>query len=302
MYLWLKDIPLQKERITLARIPSLAMGSLYDEAAQGTLNIDRLKRYLNNPSALRAVGGPDSLTPLAAACVGGHLATVRLLLENGADPNGLSSRNRTPLFLATTASIPRNRAAIVRALLDGHAKVDLCYPETGKNTPLMSAILECKDKEVIHELVDHGASLTKENLARKTARQLAKENGLEEEILPKDQRNSLLPRLINLIVTFIAVVVAYINNPFLNKVVDGVIKDLQTIKLPSNDQEIKDTIKDEGIPEVRSMFFAIHIELIAFTCSLCRRRILHQQILRRQRLHLWRRTSSRSFSTQLAHS
>ncbi|KAF9465824.1 hypothetical protein BDZ94DRAFT_1253276 [Collybia nuda] len=153
------------------------------EAWDGTLVEDRLKGYLqNDPYFINSPGGEYEVTPLAAACWKGHLRVVQLLIDHGANPNALSPDNRTPLFFATTRAPPENRPAIVRALLRAGAEVDRCYVENKFNTPLMDAITLFRDKDVVRELLAHGASLTVQNEEGRTAGMLAKSAGLDKEL------------------------------------------------------------------------------------------------------------------------
>jgi hypothetical protein len=153
------------------------------EAWDGTLVADRLKGYLkNDPYFINSAGGEHDITPLAAAVWKGHLDIVKLLLNYGADSNALSPKNRSPLFYATTRSPPENRSAIVRALLRAGAEVDQCHAEDNFNTPLMNAITLFRDKDVVHELLTHGASLTIQNGDGRTAGMLVKGTDLEKEL------------------------------------------------------------------------------------------------------------------------
>ena len=136
------------------------MANLHDDSWRGTLTEDRLKRYLVN-SKIDSLGGPKNITPLAAACWQGHLAVVTLLLDNPhqlADPNAPSPPGRTPLFYATKFSPKTDRAAIVHALLKAGASPNAGSDVDGGNTPLMNAIAEVKDRDVVRELLDRGAS------------------------------------------------------------------------------------------------------------------------------------------------
>jgi ankyrin repeat protein len=164
-------------------VSALQMDRCCTEAWDGTLLADRLKGYLNSdPYFINSPGGEHEVTPLAAACWKGHLDIVRLLIDHGADPKALSPKNRTPLFYATTRSPPENRSTIVRTLLRAGADVDQCYAENNFNTPLMDAIKLFRDKDVVHELLKHGASLTVQNGEGQTAGMLAKGAGLDKEL------------------------------------------------------------------------------------------------------------------------
>ncbi|KAF9566073.1 hypothetical protein CPC08DRAFT_704153 [Agrocybe pediades] len=208
------------------------------EAQENTFTEERLHDLLaEDPAIIDAVGGPLSVTPLAAACWSGSVDAVDLLLDNPirlANPNALSPKNRTPLYYAVRGSIPGNRRAIVRALLDAGAKVDACYPEDQNNTPLMTAIADTADKEVIHELVDRGASLTKTNMQGQTAVVLAEGTGLEEELLRSEERelkkagpHSIQKELVQVLVAIAMLIIAYFNNDVVKEIVVGVLAKVQ---------------------------------------------------------------------------
>lgn len=151
-----------------------------NDALHGTLTMDRLRNYLeNDPSIINAPGGEYNVTALAGACSSGHFDVVELLLAHGAEPNALSPKKRTPLFYATSISPPHSRHAIVCALLDAGADVDEYYGEDNYNTPLMNAITMISDKEVVHELLKRGASLTATNAQGLTAEMMAKGTRLD---------------------------------------------------------------------------------------------------------------------------
>lgn len=66
-------------------------------------NISKLRRLLqNNPSSATQTDGlSGGYTPLHYACREGHIDTVKLLLQYGADPNATTSAGRaTPLMRA----------------------------------------------------------------------------------------------------------------------------------------------------------------------------------------------------------
>ena len=165
--------------------------TLHDDAYDGTLKQADLDRHLAGApvGSINSVGGRKKLTPLAAACLRGHVSVVKLLLDNGADPNALSSHHRPPLFYVTSRTT-NNRLEILRALLASHADVDKRFPEDLNSTALMNALTATRDKALVHELVDNGASLDAQNAHGKSVRQLAKEVGMEQELLTRDERNA----------------------------------------------------------------------------------------------------------------
>ena len=128
--------------------------SILDKAYDGSLTRSQLERYLetNPPSSLNKIRGKIELTPLCAACRGGHIEVVKHLLSYGADPNIPSLYERTPLFWITDhrCTAPSvTRCAIIRELISGKGglKADLDKPcDDDKNTALMNAIIQLKDR------------------------------------------------------------------------------------------------------------------------------------------------------------
>ena len=64
-------------------------------------------------------------TPLHPAAAGGHLETVRLLLQLGADADRVDGSSESPLHLASS----RNHYAVVQAIIEGGANVNLLNEE-----------------------------------------------------------------------------------------------------------------------------------------------------------------------------
>lgn len=196
-------------------------------------------------------GGNIALTPLCAACRGGHLETVRLLLANHANPNIASSYNRTPLYFITEADedpqrpIPSaTRCAIVRELASGKGgvKADLdAACDDDLNTPLMNAIIQGKDGAVIRQLVECGASTTiKHPVTHKTPKDLAEEHDLSGCLRTKMDTDAEWGKLVDLVVSFVLLVVWYVNNKTMTNVVEGIVKQYYNI-----------SVKEGDVPKVR---------------------------------------------------
>ncbi|KAF5316738.1 hypothetical protein D9619_006771 [Psilocybe cf. subviscida] len=162
-----------------------------NHAFNGTLADANLQFYLkrDGPSCLDKPGGDQGFTSLSAACVTGRLATVQLILQNGANPNALSSQKRTPLFLATSTKETRDRCAIVRTLLEAGASVDDAYVETGHATPLMNAVAVSCDRDVVVELLKHGADPNKGDNTWRTPAEVGREMGMAD-LFPDDNVES----------------------------------------------------------------------------------------------------------------
>ncbi|KAH9828786.1 uncharacterized protein C8Q71DRAFT_718972 [Rhodofomes roseus] len=204
--------------------------NLHDHAYRGTLTEELLQRFLAgaDPSFINSIGGEKKLTPLAAACLRGHLDVVRLLLENRADANAVSSRERPPLFYVTSRTT-NNRLDIARALLNAGADVDKRFPKDENATALMNALTEVRDKDLVHELVDHGASLSAKNDGGQSVRDLAKEVGMDQELLTKQERNATRGAVIDLIVALVMFVIAYVNSGLIKDVAFGTISKLYEV-------------------------------------------------------------------------
>lgn len=145
-----------KEKMTIA-----------DSAYDGTLTLPQLQQYISiYPSSLNAISGKIDLTPLCAACLGGHLHIVKDLLACNADPDTPSTYDRTPIFFVTDPQCKASsamRCAIIRELVLGRGgakKADLNKPcDDDKNTALMNAIVQLKDKYVLKLWLSVGTTL-----------------------------------------------------------------------------------------------------------------------------------------------
>ena len=207
--------------------------SIHDSAYDGSLTLSQLRKYCSThpSSSLNIIGGKIKLTPLCAACLGGHLDIVKHFLTCGADPNIPSSHSRTPLFFITDSqskASPAARCSIIRELISGKhgLKADLDKPcDKELNTPLMNAIIQLnKDKTVIEELVESGASLTiKHYPTQKTAKELGEEYHLAESLVLKAERDVAWANILDLVVTFFLLMIAYVNNKTVNLVMDGIV-------------------------------------------------------------------------------
>jgi ankyrin repeat protein len=145
-----------------------AMLDIVEASAVG--DVERLRELLAEDSSRANAFAPDGFTPLGLAAFFGHPEAVRLLLENGADPN-LASANAqrvAPLHSAVAGG----KVEIVRMLLargaDVHARQDLGF------TALHGAAVG-GGEEMIRLLLDQGADPAARNVAGKTPADLARE-------------------------------------------------------------------------------------------------------------------------------
>ncbi|PPQ92159.1 hypothetical protein CVT25_008784 [Psilocybe cyanescens] len=213
------------------------------DAWKGTLTADKLKTYLSDdPSCIETPDGDHSVTPLAAACIRGHVHIVRLLLQNKANPNALSSKKRTPLFHATSSTSLEgsDRLAIVRSLLEAGANVDECYAESGFSTPLMNAISLIADQNIVDELLKHGASPNTKDVAGHSAETLAKGTPMEGTVAERAEQANSTPferQLVELLVALMMFIVAYTNSKRVKNVVEQIIVKLTEMKEAENESK-----------------------------------------------------------------
>ena len=214
----------------LSRI-ELPMANLHDDAFSGALTATLLQNYLKDAGStaatlLNSPGGKKNVTPLAGACWGGHLDVVRLLLKNTSpkvDVNVVDSNGRTALFYVCSRSPPKYRVEIATALLNAGASVDSQFSDDDNSTALMVALRQLRDKDLVHLLVDRNASLDLQNGKGQTARSIAKEVGMEQELMPADKRKADRNSFIDYLVSTVMFVVSYINVGMIKSAVKGAI-------------------------------------------------------------------------------
>lgn len=207
------------------------MTNLHDDAFSGALTTTLLEKYLSDAGTsaetlLNSPGGKKNVTPLAGACWGGHLAIVRLLLKKTSpkvDVNSADGNGRTALFYVCSRSPPKFRDEIARVLLDAGANIDAPFPQDDKSTAIMVALRQLRDKDLVHLLVDRNASLDLQNGKGQTARSIAKEVGMEQELLPADKRKANRNGFIDYLVSTVLFVVSYINVGMIKSAVKGIV-------------------------------------------------------------------------------
>ncbi|KAI0419457.1 hypothetical protein F5X98DRAFT_335177 [Xylaria grammica] len=155
------------------------MTTIWDDAGAipPALTTEKLAQYAKgNPGIINDLDPRTGLTPLAAAIRAGNASTVKLLLDNNADPDKKTRDGLVPMYLAANAASTGQRPRIVQLLLEKYPKTfDEAGPASVRNeTPLMAAVRK-KDSRVIKLLVEQGASKTKKNADGKTAQELANE-------------------------------------------------------------------------------------------------------------------------------
>jgi ankyrin repeat protein len=187
------------------------MENLHTLAKTGTLTRSKLTSYL----ARQDIDDQDDYgeTPLFLAIRGGHVGSVKLLLQSGADVNEKATDGKTSLYMATQA--PANNASIIKLLLKHKAKADSPIPELGNDAPIMEAVRQGKSPEAIRLLIDHGASLTNRNLSGQSAQSLADKStntAIHRALRPKNEQPGWKHELENLLVSSALFGLAYFGN------------------------------------------------------------------------------------------
>ncbi|KIM49757.1 hypothetical protein M413DRAFT_6654 [Hebeloma cylindrosporum] len=238
--------------------------SMQDSAYNGSLRTQA--QFEQYPSReLDRPGGTIALTPLCAACRGGHLETVKLLLANHANPNIASSYDRTPLYFITEADddpqrpVPSTtRCAIIRELASGKGgvKAELDAPcDDEQNTPLMNAIMQGKDRHVIRQLIECGASITIEHpITQKTPKDLAEDHDLSDCLRTKAETDAAWGKLVDLVVSFVLLVVWYVNSKTMTNVVGGIVKKYYDISVEDAavPRNLREQVEPKSIGEFKS--------------------------------------------------
>ncbi|KAI1103039.1 hypothetical protein F4804DRAFT_311348 [Jackrogersella minutella] len=202
--------------------------SLYSDAATGTLIATALDDYLQahkiDERSTEERNGTIGLTPLALAARNGHAEVVRLLLDNDAEVDALSSQRRTPLWVVTARGQGDNRAEIVSILLKHGA--DAKYSDStlqGGSTPLENELVQHKDPRVVELLVEHGGTTD-------TALELAAKLGepeIDEAIRPTQHRTNLRDFIVSLITALILFILDWANSPVLTGIANSVLNKFQ---------------------------------------------------------------------------
>ncbi|XP_071803585.1 BRCA1-associated RING domain protein 1-like [Asterias amurensis] len=150
-------------------------GGLLKEAAEGNLgekgtpsNSEKPYRSSTSPRSGSAVKrNKRGETPLHVAVIKGDVATARLLLQEGADPNSMDNARWTPLHEACN----HGHTALVALLLDHGALINT--PGFEHDSPLHDAVMNHR-LDVVKLLLKRGASLDVRNMHGLTPADYAK--------------------------------------------------------------------------------------------------------------------------------
>lgn len=140
-----------------------------DRVRDRTLTRDDFKDMASGDDINRPV---DGNTPLGYAVLNGDTYAIRLLLNHKANVKKKSPNGLSVLHMAIDAK--ENAARVVKILLD-HPDINVdeeddSYPH---DTPLMRALKNNPDPEIVKALKDKGASVTTPNSKGETALDLA---------------------------------------------------------------------------------------------------------------------------------
>ncbi len=144
--------------------------------ASATGDLPRLSELLDAEPAVPHARSGDGWTPLHLAAAFGTPACVAALLRSGADVSAISSNAQANQPLHTALALGRDPAT-VRLLLDHGA--DANATQAGGFTPLFSAAAANR-RDLAELLLGHGASAQHRCDAGKTAADFARERGHSE--------------------------------------------------------------------------------------------------------------------------
>lgn len=147
------------------------MTSIFDLARKGTLSESDL---VGKEKEIDAVDKETLYTPLGVAVHFNRKDNVKLLLANGANPDGVAE-SRPPLWIAA-ARTKGHIGSIVRMLLAHTMDVNKTSDLVGHNTPLHAIVQRYRnedDLDVIEALVNAGANPQAKNKRGESAESLA---------------------------------------------------------------------------------------------------------------------------------
>ena len=196
--------------------------------SDGTLTATILKQYIKTHD-INDVPKGEHTSPLIAAVLAGEITSVELLLSVGqADPDRPTDDGMTPLAWVAERG-RKNRAQVAWLLLQHKASIDAAC-KMG-NTPLMRAVWS-KDHELVRVLIDAKASTDHTNNVGESASSRAKVCGDEIDAmvnLKSGKPGFNLTDVVNILVGILRLILAWVNNASLMKVVEDVAQRLQSL-------------------------------------------------------------------------
>ncbi|KID73863.1 ankyrin repeat protein, partial [Metarhizium brunneum ARSEF 3297] len=215
--------------------------SIHTMAGDGTLTESVLKKFL-------AEGGrvddqdDNGFTPLSYAARNGRLSVVKLLIKTGgASANARNRNGSIPLYEALSGGT--NRHNIIKELIPKTSPAEIEGLSTGKNC-LIRAIKQ-QDADAVKLLIQHGASLEAKDATGKTARQYATESDsleIQRAVLAPGEKK-WVPELVNMLVSLVLFVLAYVDSGSLKGVARGTVSKLYHIGSLQPDPDIAKEIQ-----------------------------------------------------------
>ncbi|OTA02191.1 hypothetical protein A9Z42_0025650 [Trichoderma parareesei] len=185
--------------------------SLVDLAFDGTL---KPRDLTGREKEIDAVDKATLYTPLGAAVFSRHKEVIKLLLDYGANPNGVP-QSYPPLWIAA-ARTKGHIGSIVGMLLARKPDVNIASDLTNKSTPLHALVKRYRSEDdvyVIEALVDAGANPNAKNKRGESAMSVAtarNDKKLLAILSPNGRKRSHL-RNLGMLVSLILFVFAWVN-------------------------------------------------------------------------------------------
>jgi ankyrin repeat protein len=187
------------------------MRSLVNLALDGSLKPSDL---IGREKEIDAVDKATLYTPLGTAVFYRQKEAIKLLLDNGANPNGVPE-SFPPLWIAA-ARTKGHIGSIVGMLLAHKADVNIASDLTKNTTPLTALVKRYRGEDDIHvieALVDAGADPHATNNRRESAMSIATARNDKKMLAilsPHNRKHSHL-RNLGMLVSLIVFVIAWVN-------------------------------------------------------------------------------------------
>lgn len=190
------------------------MTSLVELAFDGILKPSDL---IGREKEIDAVDKETLFTPLGAAVFSGHKEAIKLLLDNGANPNGVPG-SYPPLWIAA-ARTKGHIGSIVGMLLARKPEVDIASDLTNNSTPLLDLVKRYRSEDdvyVMEALVEAGADPNAKNKRGESAKSVAtarKDKKILAVLSPKEWKRRHIKDLL-MIGSLILFVFAWVNKRY----------------------------------------------------------------------------------------